>query len=361
VESSRIPFHDAVFHARVGLRRSGSGSSLLPASVERVLQSLLTSRVARRSAYHALSAWQYLVGSNEPLYQLGLAAWKRLVTTLPVRPHLLVCDPQARSPLALPEDSRALVTTVAEAKLDHFDEVLAHGERLASAPDIPPVFEAMTNGNDRYHFRLPLNPRDVTDPRNDVFVKFALQPRIAGLVQRYFGVPCHLNEVRLLLSRPTPGHAPSGPQHWHRDPDDWMTVSVFVYLTDVDEGTAPFCYVPLQHSRSLYGRAGMFRQLARITPDHVMETVVPREHWVEVTGPKGTVVFLDSASCYHRGKQARSGQRLCLQLVFCSTWSRMDLIDEGFRLSRPEWERRHTYESPDYAIESSAPRPRASR
>lgn len=313
------------------------------------------SRRVRLGAYHALSAWQYLAGSNAPMYGIGIRAWKRLASSLPVRRHLLLCGAGAESPLSLPEDTRAFVTSAREAKLQHFDDVVREAEKLASSADIDATFEAMTRGGDRYHYRLHLNPRDVTDPRNAVFAKFALQPKIAGLVRNYFGIPCRLNEIRILLDRPTPD-PPSGAQNWHRDPDDWMTVSVITYLCDVGAETAPFCYLPFRESRRLYGKVGKFREFSswRVANDAAMEKMCPREHWVEVTGPKGTMIFLDSASCYHRGKKAVSGRRLCLQLVFTSTFSRMDLLEKWDRLRRPDFERRHAFESPAYSIPSSS-------
>lgn len=313
------------------------------------------SRKLRLGAFHALSTWQYLAGSNVPMYRMGIGAWKRVASSLPVRPHLLTCGADAESPLALPERDRALVTTADRADLDHFDDVSREAEKLAGSPDVDKAFDAMTRGGDRYHYRLHLNPRDVTDPRNAVFAKFALQPKIAGLVQQYFGIPCRLNEIRVLVDRPTPG-PPSASQNWHRDPDDWMTVFVVTYLRDVAADTGPFCYLPFRESRKLYGKAGRFRESPswRVTEDAQMEKICPRRHWVEVSGPKGTMIFLDSASCYHRGKKPVSGRRLSLQLVFTSTFSRMDLLEKWDRLRRPDFERRHPFESPAYSIPSSS-------
>jgi hypothetical protein len=317
---------------------------------------LLGSRVGRWSLHQALSKWQYFFSTNATLHELGLAAWRKVVSGLPVRDTLLVCDPRATSPLEVPRDSRVLVTSVRDAQLDHFDEVLTEAESLARAPDVEETFAAMTAGRDRYHFRLPLNPRDVTDPRNDVFVKFAMQPRIAGMVQKYFRIPCRLHEVTVLLDRPTPG-PPAESQNWHRDPDDFLTVSLFVYLSDVTSVAAPFCYIPLEQSRKLYGKVGAFREFPtwHVIPDETMESIVPREHWIEVEGPKGTIVCIDSASCYHRGKQSTAARRLSMHLIFTSTMTRMELMESDEELRRTECERVHASESPRYSVASSAP------
>lgn len=316
----------------------------------------MKSRVLRVAFHQALSKWQYLVGSNETLYEVGIGAWRKLVSSLPVRKHLVVCADSPDSPLSLPHESRVLVTTVNDAGLDHFEEVSRAAEALASAPDVADVFEAMSKGGDRYHFRLPLNPRDVTDPRNAVFVKFALQPRIAGLVQKHFRMPFRLNEVTVLLDRPT-SDPPAESQLWHRDPDDWITVSVFVYLSSVGTDTAPFCYIPLDQSRRLYGKVGKFRQFPtwHLISDTTMEEFVPREHWVEVTGPKGTLTFIDSASCYHRGKQAVSAGRLSMHLIFTSTLTRMELPERWEHLIPRESERKYASESPLYQVASAIP------
>jgi hypothetical protein len=316
----------------------------------------LKSRALRLAFHEALSKWQYLVGSNEALYELGIGVWRKIVPSLPVRKHLLVCDDNPDSPLSLPYQSRVLVTTVDDAKLDHFEAVSREAEALANAPDVENVFAAMTKGGDRYHFRLPLNPRDVTDPRNAVFVKFALQPRILGLVRKHFRMPFRLNEVTVLLDRPTSGPAVES-QLWHRDPDDWITVSVFVYLSSVGTDTAPFCYIPLDQSRKLYGKVGKFRQFPtwHLISDATMEALVPRKQWVEVIGQRGTVTFIDSASCYHRGKQAVSAGRLSMHLIFTSPLSRMELKEDWDHLLPRESERKYASESPLYQVASSAP------
>lgn len=299
--------------------------------------------------------WQYAAGANEPLYELGLAAWRGVVSRAPVRENACICDPLARSLLALPRDSRALVTSVNDANLDHFDGVLREARALASAPDIENVFEAMSRGRDRYSFRLHLNPRDVRDPRNATFVKFALQPKIAGLAAQSLRVPCQLSEVSILLDRPTP-EPPRESQNWHRDPDDWVTMSAFVYLSDVDTNTAPYCYVPLDKSRKLYDKVGKFRKFPtwHVIDDETMEQVIPRKHWIEVIGPTGTVTFIDAASCYHRGKQAATGRRLSMHLIFTSVLSRMEMNQPWERLQDAS-QRMYASESPRYMVASAAP------
>jgi hypothetical protein len=322
-----------------------------------VLQAALKSRSVRSWFQRAISTWQYAARGNEPMYELGLSAWRSVVSRAPVREHLVLVDPSARSPLRLPVDSRALVTSVGEAQLEYFDDVVGEARALAAGPDIDAVFAAMIRDRDRYDFRLHLNPKDVGDPRNATFVKFALQPRIAGLAREYLKVPCQLSEVTVMLDRSTTD-PPRESQNWHRDPDDWTTLSVFVYLSDVGTDTAPFCYVPFQESRRLYGKVGKFRrfQTWHVIPDEMMEQTVPRERWLEVTGPTGTVTFIDSASCYHRGKRAVSARRLSLHLIFTSTLSRMEMNHPWKRLLARESERRYASESPRHMVASALPR-----
>lgn len=320
-------------------------------------EAALKSRTVRSLAHDALSAWQYLARDSVALNELGLRAWRGMLRHAPARKHLVLCDPAARSPLALPHDSRALVTSVDQAKLEHFDDVLREARALAGAPDVERAFDAMIRARDRYKFRLHLNPRDVGDPRNATFVRFALQPRIAGLARQYLRVPCRLSEVTVMLDRPTT-EAPRESQNWHRDPDDWSQLSVFLYLSDVGTDTAPFCYVPLNESRKLYGRVGRFRQFEtwHVIPDAVMERFVPREHWTEVVGPTGTVTFIDSAACYHRGKRSVAGPRLSLHLIFTSTLSRMEMKSSWKQLLERESARVYASESPGYAVASAMPR-----
>ena len=80
-------------------------------------------------------------------------------------------------------------------------------------------------------------------PSDNVFVQFAMQPALVGIVAAYLGELPKLTDVLLTLSKPgMPNLAYS--QLWHRDFDDVHTIKIFVYLTDVLDAQVAFISKP---------------------------------------------------------------------------------------------------------------------
>lgn len=79
-------------------------------------------------------------------------------------------------------------------------------------------------------------------------------PEVLSLASAYLGCCPTLSSVGLRWSFPSRSRA-SDVQRFHRDPDDWRFVKLFVYLTDVDENSGPHIYVQGSHRSDLRVRA----------------------------------------------------------------------------------------------------------
>ena len=93
--------------------------------------------------------------------------------------------------------------------------------------------------------------------------------------------------------------APASVQHWHRDYDDWHTVKLFVYLSDVGEEDGPFQFVPGSHLERGTVRAEQY------TEQRVGSAVA-------MLGPAGTT-FMADVRGIHRGRVPQRAGRLVLQ------------------------------------------------
>src|SRR5713226_5599489 len=108
-----------------------------------------------------------------------------------------------------------------------------------------------------YLFEL-LGNRPELDPTS-IYVRFALQKSLLQVANAYFGMYTVLRLYNVWLNFPTQ-HPPRESQLWHFDPGDRLILKAFVYLSDVDDGTGPFSYVPRSHPK-----AGLKRQPAFTT------------------------------------------------------------------------------------------------
>lgn len=133
------------------------------------------------------------------------------------------------------------------------------------------------------------------------------RPDILGLAAAYLGCRPTLSSLGVRWSFPN-GDGREDVQAWHRDCDDWRTIKVFTYLTDVDPDAGPHVYVRGSHRTRATLKNERFTSqalMARYGEDNVLA----------VTGPSGTTFAADVAGI-HRGVPPRVHARLILQAQY---------------------------------------------
>jgi hypothetical protein len=128
-------------------------------------------------------------------------------------------------------------------------------------------------------------------------------PEVLSLAGAYLGCCPTLSSVGLRWSFPSAAEA-SDVQRFHRDPDDWRFVKLFVYLTDVDENSGPHVFVQGSHRTDVERRARSY-DMTKI------EKVFGRDAAKTVTGGRGTAFMADTAGI-HMGKPPSDRPRLML-------------------------------------------------
>lgn len=98
-------------------------------------------------------------------------------------------------------------------------------------------------------------------------------------------------------------------QQFHFDLDRLRFVKVFVFLTDVGEGTGPHLYVRGSH-RDVPSR---FRHDRRHTDEAVLGKF--GDDVMTITGPRGTVFLADTRGL-HKGRALKTGHRLMFQTEY---------------------------------------------
>jgi hypothetical protein len=99
-------------------------------------------------------------------------------------------------------------------------------------------------------------------------------------------------------------------QLYHVDMDTIRWINFFFYLNDVDTNNGPHCYVARSHKEA---PKEVYRD-GRITDEEVAKYFKP-EDAVELTGPKGTILAVDTTGL-HKGKALIKGERLLMQIRF---------------------------------------------
>src|SRR5687768_2375692 len=77
-----------------------------------------------------------------------------------------------------------------------------------------------------------LGKKPPLDP-SSIWVRFALQNPVLQIANSYYGMFTHLRFYNVWHTMKTTTDARRS-QLWHRDPEDWQILKVFVYVSDVD-------------------------------------------------------------------------------------------------------------------------------
>jgi hypothetical protein len=150
------------------------------------------------------------------------------------------------------------------------------------------------------------------------YARFALQDEILQIANSYFGMYTRLRYLNVWHTLTTKSEARES-QLWHRDREDFHILKMFLYLSDVDQGSGAFTYAAGSHIRrnSLAEPEHFVEGNVKRSTDEQMARVVARDRWKQGTGPKGTIIFADTSG-YHKGGLARERDRVMFTCMFTS-------------------------------------------
>ncbi len=146
---------------------------------------------------------------------------------------------------------------------------------------------------------------------------WGLNERLLAIVERYLGLSVAYDGASCFLS-PANGKE-VGARAWHRDREDRRMVKICVYLSDVDEDSGPFqCLPPDLNSKVDHSIKYRYQPIL----DKEMQQFFPKaalKERISFPGRSGTVIFVDTARFFHRGKPPTHRPRAA---VFFSYFSR---------------------------------------
>jgi hypothetical protein len=155
--------------------------------------------------------------------------------------------------------------------------------------------------------------------------------RMLDLANSYLGLWSKLEYVDLWYSVPQPEEADRvSSQRWHRDFNDKHLLKAFLYLVDVDEDTGPFQYVPGSAPGGRYEDAWPWEPLGKnYPPEEELESRLPEDAARIFTGPKGTLLFCNTAG-FHRGGFATAKPRVLATVTYSSPASLASLTERSY-------------------------------
>jgi Phytanoyl-CoA dioxygenase (PhyH) len=149
---------------------------------------------------------------------------------------------------------------------------------------------------------------------------WGLNERLLGIVERYLGLPVAYDGASCFLS--VANGKEFGARAWHRDREDRRMVKICIYLSDVDEDSGPFqCLPPELNAKVCHETKHRYQPIL----DQEMQQFSPSEgdqERIGFSGRAGTVIFVDTARLYHRGKPPTRRPRTAVFFSYfsCRPW-----------------------------------------
>lgn len=107
------------------------------------------------------------------------------------------------------------------------------------------------------------------------------------------------------------GEAAKEAELYHRDVDDLRFIKLFIYLTDVDEGSGPHAFVKGTH------KVDKLTEIRRLSEEEVAREF-GAGNMLSFTGPAGTA-FIENTYGVHRGVPPKTRTRLLFQVLYSLT------------------------------------------
>jgi hypothetical protein len=147
-----------------------------------------------------------------------------------------------------------------------------------------------------------------------------LEETMLDMAEIYLGEPCYY--LGISIKRERVNLVEKGTRQWHMDIEDDRMLRFLVYLSDVDEGSGPFNYVPAAQSAA--AREAM-NYRAGYVGDEAFSGFVALPDRRAATGKVGTVAAFDGTRVFHRASPPTEHERLSLSITYCSRHPRQIL------------------------------------
>lgn len=149
-------------------------------------------------------------------------------------------------------------------------------------------------------------------------LEWGLNEKLLNIVENYLHLPVGYDG--LLFVRSQADGREVGERIWHRDREDRRMLKICVYLNDVDAENGPLEYLKPTFNELICNHVqGQYKSLFHQEIKGLLSSALEDEWSRTFIGCAGTVIFIDTAQYYHRGKPPTRRER---NAIFFSYFSR---------------------------------------
>ena len=209
---------------------------------------------------------------------------------------------------------------------DKFNNIIDFYNDFLSSPHIADRCNKIFNGNpiqDKHkwyeitqyeYLNRGLNLKDGD------FIKFFLSETFIEMARLYFNNDVKLRNTLTWVHPQNAFQREFSSQEWHRDPEDLKILKIFVNFNDIDQDQGPTQYVKEtqyggKHQNITFNLNGGDK--IKIGPGWPLQYPIPSENVTDVSGPVGTVCFVNTHGL-HKGGLVKEGVRCLGQGLYLS-------------------------------------------
>jgi hypothetical protein len=153
----------------------------------------------------------------------------------------------------------------------------------------------------------------------------AFNKKVVGLVASFLNDFPVIADIALLYSPPSSqknSNDFTGSQLFHMDADDTRLCKLWFILEDVSFNDGPTVVVSKMQSKVIAKKL-KYRKGGRIKEDSLVTKKLPCEQLITITGEKKSVIFIDTANCFHYGSRVgdTSKGRFMLMISYSTTYA----------------------------------------
>jgi hypothetical protein len=163
------------------------------------------------------------------------------------------------------------------------------------------------------------------------FLQFALRHEIVASAADYLGLVPIIQFANVYHSSHAADELAKS-QLYHCDSDEVTQVKIFIFCEDVTPESGPLTVVPANLSQRVRDHV-RYKYKKRLSDEQVREALGDDLVEVPITGPAGTVVFVDTSRCLHYGSRISTvGVRRLVVMLQYVTPLAFILPEDDFRL-----------------------------
>jgi hypothetical protein len=192
--------------------------------------------------------------------------------------------------------------------LPHFEEVLNYW--IAKSKDI-------INNNKKKKTKYSRNLLSQNEILEHIpTLEFALSEDLLLIVGEYLGSAPSFHSVSLWWGKT--GAIDAGSPFFHLDSLDTSCVRMYLYLSDVNEDSGPFCVIPKKETLDFTNKTGYLGN--SLADENVFKEISPAS-LKKLTGDSGSIFAIDATNSLHYGSRCSKSDRVVMVISYASYYN----------------------------------------